>query len=92
LQSLEESAALLASFLSYEVEVDDMIEFIKPLPRYKGLADLCEVQPIAGKTFARIFDAYHTVIAAVSIPELVQHFQEFCVNVLNALGVAGALL
>lgn len=83
-------AALLASYLSYEVAVEEMADFIKPLARSKGLAELCKVQPVAGKTFANIFDAYHVAAAAGSIPDLVQHFQEFCVNVLNALGVAGA--
>lgn len=92
MQALDEHAALLASFLSYEVAVEDMVEFIKPLPRNKGLAELCRVQADAGKTFSRLFDAYHVATAAISIPEIVQHFQEFCVNVLNALGVAGVLL
>jgi hypothetical protein len=88
-QALDEHALFLSSFLSYEIPHEEMAEFIKPLPRCKGLVELCRAQPAAGSTFARIFDAYHLAPAATSIPDLTQHFQEFCFSVLNALSVAG---
>ena len=88
-QALDENAMFLSSFLSYDMPHEEMADFIRPLPRCKGLVELCRAQPAAGRTFARVFDAYHLAPAATSIPEITQHFQEFCVNVMNALSVAG---
>jgi hypothetical protein len=79
----------LCTFSKEGVPVENMVEFLQRTERPKDVIDACRYDPAVGFAFANIHDTYDLCVHASCISLNAEQVQDFCLKVVNALGVSG---